>query len=139
MTQRELLVSTVQFYTSENRGTVPNSKACMYSKSDTSPGCAIGRFLPENVQKIFDKPDNGNYILGVEEIFENPDFVEMLPDWMLEIGEDFLSRIQSLHDSEFKWDSFGINNVGKTAVNLICSDFNLEPLTEEEFKHEECN
>lgn len=131
MNTRELLVSTVQFYTSENRGTIYKHlhSGCQYVKSETSPGCAIGRFLSDEVCRQFDDTGSIYLVLKIE------DNRKLLPDWMQLIPTDHLSRIQSLHDNEDHWDEFGITKEGKEYVLFLCEQFKVDPLTEEEFKH----
>lgn len=135
MNQRELLVSTVQFYTSKNRALSEGS--CVYLKTENSPGCAIGRHLTPEVQQIFHKIQTEDCAGSIKSMFENTETKKLLPDWMQEMNADFLQRIQQLHDSLECWDIEGISSLGKQEALYICNTFALEPLTEEEFEHTE--
>lgn len=135
MTQRELLVSTVQFYTSENRAL--SEGTCVYLKTENSPGCAIGRHLTPEVQQIFHKIQTEDCAGSITSMFDTIETKSLLPEWMQEMDADFLQRIQQLHDSLEYWNTEGISALGKQEALYICNTFALEPLTEEEFKHVE--
>ena len=132
MTQRELLVSTVKFYTSENRGYNIEKGLCEYQANPNSPGCAIGRFLPKDVSKIFDEYD----LPGITTILENSDLCSRIPQWLLDLNSGFLNAVQKLHDETLNWNITGISDQGKYKVKSICIQYGLEPLTEDELKHE---
>jgi hypothetical protein len=133
MTARELLVSTVKFYTSENRGYNKKIGECVYGSSEKSPGCAIGRHLTkENAIKL----DDCVTTASVDVVISSAELRCYLPDWMLKMDVQFLSKIQVLHDAARNWTLLGISQDGTDNVNKIVTDFNLEPLTEEEFKHD---
>lgn len=135
MTQRELLVNTVKFYTSENRALAKG--ACIYLKTKTSPGCAIGRHLTPEVQQVFHKIQVEDNAGSINSICEDPESKKLLPDWMQEMNIGFLKSVQQLHDSSECWDIEGISALGKQEVFNLCILFNLEFLTEEESKHVE--
>lgn len=134
MTQRELLVSTVKFYTSEN--TAVENGVCVYMSTPTSPGCAIGRYLTPEVQQAFHKTQKEDAIGSITSFYVDSEFKELLPDWMQKMDIRFLQSVQYLHDTPEYWDKSGITLTGKAGVNAICSRFTLDYLTEEEFKHE---
>lgn len=132
MQKRELLVSTVQHYTTENRALV--NGVCLYSCTTNSLGCAIGRFLEPEVALAFDNVPGG---AGIGIIAKMEEYKQLLPNWMLELGIHFLSEIQKLHDCLYCWDTNGITEEGKHRVSNICTTFDLEPLTDEEFTHKD--
>ena len=68
-------------------------------------GCAVGRLIDD--KELCEKLDNskdGN--TGVRSVFDQ------LPDSVKELGEDFLARLQYLHDNECYWDDAGPNEYG---------------------------
>jgi hypothetical protein len=71
--------------------------------------CAIGRHLV-------------NYNINIEGMLvRNPKVQQYLPESILNLGVDFLQRIQSLHDLEDNWDEKGITKEGLKEVNEIKS------------------
>ena len=60
-----------------------------------SDGCAIGRFLePELARKLDNQED---YKSGVS----SDNIFQQLPSWMKDLGQDFLTDLQFLHDSKY--------------------------------------
>lgn len=66
---------------------------CCYSPTDTSLGCAIGRFLPLETANLFDTKGG-----DINTIFSTGLSVS-LPLWMLEMGKEYLQLVQSYHDT----------------------------------------
>lgn len=137
MTERELLVSTVKFYTSKNRS-VNNDRGCFYriEKEGVVKNCGIGRHLSKKACITFDKDADDT---SIEYIFCDDNFKCLAPKWMQKMDVKFLADIQKLHDMTGYWYSEGLSDDGRSYVNEICKTYNLDPLTEEEFKHEESN
>jgi len=113
------LDDTANFYTSKNRGT--KDFICNYSATKNSPGCAIGRHLFTNVAEILD--NLGNIVLIFSDGYDH-----LLPKWMREMGQEFLSAVQCLHDdariiktenSESFWDKTGLTKTGKEQYEYI--------------------
>jgi len=136
MTNRELLISTVQHYTSLNR-CVDDDK-CEYSNRyfPQSSGCAIGRWLKPEDALTIDNHSGGD----IANIFES-DFINLLPEWMQKMNVAFLTMIQDLHDLHdiSFWNEDGINESGIRYVHDICLRFGIPSLTTEEFKHKHKN
>ncbi len=112
------------FYNNSNRSMVGYG-VCIYSKTNASPGCAIGRCLAHELAKKLDNYQNPEiedtsilslFSVGLE---------TALPKWMTEMGVDFLSACQSLHDRNYFW-----NNLGPTeeAINFV--NERIKPLIE---------
>jgi len=133
MTQREFLVSTVQFYTSENRSVHSGTNECLYAPTENSPGCAIGRFLNKDLALELDEKDTKGLAVSFVKL-NTPDLFEQFPDWMKEMNISFLRKVQLLHDDSENWNENGISDKGKEIVKEIYEYHELEPLTEDEFK-----
>ncbi len=103
------LKETVEFYNLKNRAT-NSAGGCLYHATKSSPGCAIGRFLPD------DGKFNINVKCGIESAIK---IGNRVPDWMMEMGRDFLTDVQLLHDIEFYWTDSGISEMGKIKMNEI--------------------
>lgn len=107
------LKETVLFYNSRNRAT-NRRNSCIYAATETSPGCAIGRFIPP------DGKFNLHKICGIAHAIR---FGSRLPDWMMEMGIDFLAAVQSLHDYGDYWNESGLSNIGKEEVMDIIARY----------------
>ncbi len=116
-TREEFLLDEISHYNCENRSVMDNGKTCSYMPAHANTlGCAIGRHLEPELQVRLQRDDNS---VGESETFD------MLPDWMKELGGDFLLECQALHDTEHNWNSTGLTFGGKAKVNAIISEFNL--------------
>ena len=90
---------------------------CLYSKTNASPGCAIGRCLTPDLAKELDDIQNPDiedtsisslFLVGLD---------NTLPPWMVEMGVDFLSACQSLHDRNYFWSNLGPTEYAVSFVN----------------------
>lgn len=89
-TRIDLLNDAIAYYWGKPERLCVNEHGyCQYHPSDTSEGCAIGRLLPED---IVDKlpSDSGVYDVKVW---------DYLPDWLKNMGQEFLKDLQILHDT----------------------------------------
>jgi hypothetical protein len=107
------LKETVLFYNSRNRATNWRN-GCIYAATETSPGCAIGRFIPPDGKFDLQK------VCGIEKAIR---IGNQLPDWMMEMGIDFLADVQSLHDVADCWNDSGLSARGKEEVMDIIARF----------------
>lgn len=113
--QRAFLDYTASFYNSNNRATA--EYRCVYRATPTSPGCAIGQFM---------SPDLAAKCQGtIGDVFRYAEYRHQLPIWMVEMGREFLSSIQRLHDEVVYWNDGGLNSYGKLYYNEIVKGFNL--------------
>lgn len=121
--QRWFLDETVKFYNLNNRATEKDS--CVYSATECSPGCAIGRFLPRKHKALTKKYNNFGYedqgSSGVNDVLNRFG----LPSYMQAMGRDFLSCCQRLHDHKYSWTENGISKVGQIEVADIKNQFGL--------------
>ena len=108
--QLQLLEETITYYTENPLRRCIDNDGCYYSgdrnKLSESDGCAIGRLIPNELALELDKQGQ----LGVEEIFED------LPIEIQVYGNDFLNKLQSLHDSKSFWDADGLTENGKIFI-----------------------
>lgn len=135
MTPTELLKSTIEYFASNptTKRCISKKSKCSYSPENAdmplSEGCAIGRFLKPEVQKIFDKEEN----TGIEDIVNIESNYVLLPEWMKSTDAHFLCLIQELHDSNENWTKDGISEMGiKDANNIIrwyALDMDIIPYT----------
>lgn len=120
MTREEFLLDTIQYYSEDVSRRCVQGNKCTYSGKTldkNSDGCAIGRWLPEEVK--LDVDAIGDVPVTKEVVFEK------LPDWMKEFGKSFLLDIQDLHDYNNLWNSSGLNDQGKSKVNYIITNYEL--------------
>ncbi len=101
--QLAFLKFTVGFYNSNNRAERPHvdtasddNCTCVYFPLKNSPGCAIGQHCP-NAKELSGAARN---------------CFDKLPDWMQEMGVEFLDEIQRLHDFGRNWDANGMSTDG---------------------------
>lgn len=116
--RRELLKETAETYTLLNRSiadTYGNAK-CLYSPSQKSPGCAIGRKISKELADKLDK--------CVDSAVDNDEIFVELPFELKKLGKEFLFAIQSLHDDENYWTETGLSECGKKRVENILEKIN---------------
>jgi hypothetical protein len=107
------LKETIQFYNLGNRA-VYGKSTCVYTETETSPGCAIGRFIPHDGK--FDLKRIGGIEYAVW-------FGNVLPEWMMAMGIGFLSAVQQLHDISDYWTETGLSHSGREEAMHIISQF----------------
>lgn len=95
MNKTEVIVETVKRVLEQGQPSisVAAAGACLY-RGPNGTKCAIGMWIPdEKYNADFDNDINGSAI------YEREDIVEILPDDVKALGIDFLSNMQSWHDS----------------------------------------
>lgn len=103
-----------RFYNLNNRAA--SGSTCFYSKTDNSPGCAIGQFLPAELSAELDNLDG----MHIEKISIHKQSLYLkIPAWMREMGVKFLLDCQSVHDDGVNWGKAGINSCGVYRVREI--------------------
>lgn len=118
-----ILQDTVQYYSQDPEGRrCKNDYSCNYSpktigKEETSEGCAVGRLLSPKLREYLDKEYEGKG--GVS----NDDLFSKLPQEVQDLGQEFLSRLQGLHDTDRYWYSEGLTEIGVRAVRQIEKDY----------------
>jgi len=122
-TRQELLQSTVNYYTLNNRAVSGDTCAYMTEKGNR---CAIGiecnKKLARELESMDDSADYGSSV-------KNDDMFSMLPKRLKKMGQQFLSSIQNLHDLSSHWDEEGISKEGKDRIKNIVEECNLKPIT----------
>lgn len=113
--QLAFLEETVAFYNLNNR-CVSLSGMCRYH-IDGKDGCAIGRKIKD--KDICHNLDSFEGDTGVDEV----EIFEQLPPELKELGQNFLYRIQVLHDTKDNWRSDGISDSGLERVKSIKRSF----------------
>jgi len=98
-----------------------NKGTCSYNPGNPkiSPGCAIGMYLDIETAKKLDK------IGDIENVFATRS-ISLLPDWMINLGEDFLFIIQGFHDRSTNFTETGISILGLDNIKYICKKFDLK-------------
>lgn len=115
----EFLEEMVEYYSENtNRRCVSESGNCYYNpvaakKQNISEGCAIGRKIPRELQEELDK------LGGVS----NNEVFEKLPVELQKLSQNFLTKIQNLHDYSINWNKLGISERGVEEVNDIKAVF----------------
>lgn len=116
--RREFVNNTVAYYSKDpNRRAMNKKGACKYYYRGKK--CAIGRFIPKNKYKEnFDIS-----ICGGGAIEDRDDVFAVLPKQIRDLGIDFLSHIQSLHDDDDYWTEKSISELGMDRVKEIKNKF----------------
>jgi hypothetical protein len=120
MTHLEFLEDTIKYYSENVKRRCTTVKACYYSpvsakKEGISTGCAIGRFLkPEDAIKI-DSHDP----MSIHNVLSHGELKDLIPQWMQDLGTEFLKQVQGIHDNDFNWNEEGLTPLGWINVNQI--------------------
>lgn len=119
--QRVLFLGhTINFYHAKNRAIHPDN-FCVYGALENSPGCAIGKhMMAENAKML----DGAGCDISVSWIYSQG-HKDTLPVWMQELGEQFLLKVQDIHDETYYWNDKGLSEHGIKETNLIIDAFNL--------------
>lgn len=119
--RKEFLDDTVAHFSVNVRATASielesgrSITACKYSH-DYNGGCAIGRKISKKLASELDNIDDSG-------VTENHIFVK-LPKELRELGQNFLTDIQGLHDFTGYWDEEGLNEAGIFAYNRIVKNY----------------
>lgn len=113
-----VLQETVQYYSQDPEGRrCISDRMCHYSpktvgKEETSEGCAVGRLLSPELREELDENYRGTGV-STDILFQS------LPEEVQELGQGFLSSLQSLHDTDEYWNSEGITEDGERMVERI--------------------
>ena len=87
-TREALLQDAIDYFWGKpERKCVNYFGACIYTPSETSEGCAIGRLLPLDLAER----------LGFDGVSDDEVFYS-LPIWLQDMGQDFLTALQICHD-----------------------------------------
>lgn len=95
-----------------NTVNVSSKGMCYYTaKGDNPFGCAIGRMLPASLCKELDSfassdKSSGSPTVASQEVFN------MLPKSIQNLGIDFLTELQNLHDMVNNWNYEGLSSLG---------------------------
>lgn len=107
--RREFIESSLKHFNSYTR-----SKHCEYSG-----GCIIGRHLDKELAWKLDNYAGDNRYTHVKVLAI---FIQ-LPDWLRELGKEFLYDMQQLHDCKSNWDAFGLTTKGYGDLACIYADW----------------
>lgn len=123
MTREEFLLDTLEYYSQDpsRRCFHTETRICYYSPvnadNPNSEGCAIGRWLSPDLQL---KLDNESYPgINTDDVFEQ------LPDNLQQLGQSFLSSVQSLHDGN-SWCQGGVINSNIYNLKRIIQNYELD-------------
>lgn len=122
MTKLEFLEDTVAYYSEDVNRRCRGAVNCYYSpknadKIGISEGCAIGRHLKDSLkEKLDDTEESG---VNTTVIFNK------LPKKLRQLGQDFLTDIQILHDLQVYWNSKGLTKAGKEYYKAIKQKYEL--------------
>lgn len=120
MTREQFLLDTIKYYSEDTSRRCVSEGKCTYSPetlNKNSEGCAIGRWLDEELQLELDA-------LGIVPV-QNEKVFDKLPKWMQGMGIYFLQHVQDLHDSSIYWDESGLSQLGKNKVNEMIEHYTL--------------
>lgn len=119
-TKEEFLVDMLDYYTVDpiNRRAFDRElEYCVYYPIEQSEGCAIGRCLPKEL--TMKMQGTIDYIIDNE--------LCNLPEWMTNLGADFLQKVQELHDRKHNWKETGLSKKGIKNLRTIIKKFGLNP------------
>lgn len=112
-----VLEDTCTYFNLNNRNVESGTYNCLYYPvSDKTEGCAIGRLIKDKeLCKRLDLGIGFDQSKGVSfsEVFK------LLPDELQELGKDFLTALQSLHDSGTNWTDMGLSPLGVIQKNNL--------------------
>lgn len=132
-TREELLADTLQYYCEDvKRRNLSKDDGfyCTYHPNwENTEGCAIGRFLEEDLQLYLDGLNDS----GIQSM-SNENY-NKIPKWMRDLGRDFLTSMQLLHDRHNYWNEFGLTSIGKKEVEIIINRYKLDKSKLERVKH----
>ena len=109
--RKAFLEYTMNSYNSGNRAVASDGKTCVYHPTETSPGCAIGQWLTDE-----EKSGLAGNVYGAMKMGR-------IPKWMVEMGINFLSRVQQMHDFPPAWDETVLSRVGEKWKEAIINDY----------------
>ena len=118
LTHLEFLNDTVSFYSADPKGrrALNQDGECVYLAEDGRK-CAIGRYIKEDEKEAF---NNLGTLAGL--LSEHPN---CLKPSIANLSQNFLARIQNLHDGDRNWDEFGLTEFGKATFEVI-KDYAIE-------------
>lgn len=129
MTKEEFLLDMLDYYTVDPEGRrCRNDSNCWYSPETidkkTSEGCAIGRCLDKDNAISIDR--DFELGVGIKDLIDDKDV--RIPDYMYDLGYNFLDRCQSLHDKNDNWDFTNISLSSKGQIELadMINKFDLD-------------
>jgi hypothetical protein len=144
MTEQELLIDTIEYYSENTSRRCVSDKGCFYSprecnenrmawtpkghkrKEYTGDGCAIGRlFKPEDRCKIDNFASEYCEDTSVEQVFQVEEILEFTPGWLQEMDMSFLVDLQCLHDTHSHWDSEGLTDEGHNFAERMYKTYSL--------------
>jgi len=112
--EKEILLETVSFYNSKNRGYDEDSGNCVYEGPDGNR-CAVGRCMTDEGIKIANTfPNDAGSNVNV--INDNVNLDSLLQEKYQGASLSFWKGLQLLHDTSLCWDESGINGWGKEWV-----------------------
>lgn len=118
------LRDTAIFYNARNRAMKSPTEMCCYSPTDVSPGCAIGRHVPNKKLCAHFDTFRSNAVGSIVRFCPG----QLGPLEVLGIG--FLEAVQNLHDSLSphveNWDASGLTEHGRDRARQICEQFGLD-------------
>lgn len=113
-TREDFLKSTIEHFNSDALG-LDSGGHCSYEG-----GCAIGRFLNSALAKQFDLGKVGN-----PTSVDNTVIFNLLPEELKVLGQDFLEKVQKLHDNPAYWSKDGLSPRGKIWAKHISHLYKL--------------
>jgi len=94
---------------------------CKYNPENAkiSPGCAIGMYLDVETCKQLDYLGDINCIFSHEQ-------QSLLPNWMVNLGQNFLFDVQNFHDGDYNFTKTGISQFGIVNLKCLCKQYKLK-------------
>jgi hypothetical protein len=118
--EKEILLETVSFYNSKNRGYDEDSGNCVYEGSNRNR-CAVGRCMTDEGIKFANTfPNDGGADVNV--INDKVNIDSLLQEKYQGASLSFWKELQMLHDTSPCWDESGITDYGK---NRVKNDFGV--------------
>jgi hypothetical protein len=112
--EKEILLETVSFYNSKNRGYDEDSGNCVYEGSNRNR-CAVGRCMTDEGIKFANTfPNDGGSDGNV--INDKVNIDSLLQEKYQGASLSFWKELQMLHDNFSCWDESGITDYGKLWV-----------------------
>jgi hypothetical protein len=119
--QAQFLRDTCRDYSSKTR--CVGAIGCQYAPTMDSPGCALGRHIPNKQTCILlDLASNSGGSVNAD----NPMTIDAMGPLRVLSGRGFLTDMQALHDATSYWTATGLSESGRQEAMKICITHGLD-------------
>lgn len=117
MTKQEI-IDKLQSYTSATRA-MTGLGNCVYYDEKTGNRCAIGALIPIEDAKYLNTMYRYQSVTELYNLRNESGFPESLRELFKDHDDEFLQRVQNIHDTDKYWDENGLTQKGVEAINNL--------------------